>query len=60
MIVGIDIGDDFNAVGFMNKAGNVLGRLPKMYKSEERLDKSVRIAEELKTNGGSRIFLSGA
>lgn len=29
LIVGIYIGDDFNAVGFMNNDGNVLGRLPK-------------------------------
>ena len=31
LIVGVDIGNAFNAVGFMNKEGNVLGSCAKLY-----------------------------
>jgi transposase len=59
LVTGIDIGADFNAVGFMNKDGNVLGRLPKVYNSREGFDKFVRIAEELKAKHGLEDVLIG-
>jgi transposase len=59
LVTGIDIGADFNAVGFMNKDGNVLGRLPKVYNSREGFDKFVRITEELKAKHGFKDVLIG-
>jgi transposase len=48
LVTGIDMGADFNAVGFMNKDENVLGRLPTMDNSREGFNKFVRTTEELK------------
>ena len=31
LVVGMDIGSEFNAACFMDKEGNVLGRYPKIY-----------------------------
>ena len=59
LVTGIDIGADFNAVGFMNKDGNVLGRLPRVYNSREGFDKFVRITEELKAKHGLKDVLIG-
>jgi transposase len=59
LVTGIDIGADFNAVGFMNKDGSVLGRLPKVYNSREGFDKFVRITEELKAKHGLKDVLIG-
>jgi len=35
LIVGIDIGNEFNAVALMNKAGEVIGCYPKVYNSRK-------------------------
>ena len=35
LIVGIDIGNEFNAIALMNKAGEVIGRYPKVYNSRK-------------------------
>src|SRR5512143_379397 len=59
LVMGIDIGADFNAVGFMNKDGNVLGQLPKMDNSRAGFDKFVRITEELKAKHGLTDVLIG-
>ncbi len=57
--MGIDIGADFSAVGFMNKDGNVLGRLAKMDNSREGLDKFLRMTEDLKWKHGFKDVLIG-
>ncbi len=59
LVVGIDIGADFNAVGYMNKHGNVLGRLPRMDNAREGFDKFVRMTEELKAKHGLKDVLIG-
>ena len=59
LVMGIDIGADFNAIGFMNKDGNILGRLPKVYNSREGFDKFVRTTEELKAKHGFKDVLIG-
>ena len=59
LVMGIDIGADFNAIGFMNKDGNILGKLPIVYNSREGFNKFVRVTEDLKAKHGSRMFLSG-
>ncbi|HEX9137838.1 MAG TPA: hypothetical protein VF905_12960 [Nitrospirota bacterium] len=57
LVTGIDIGADFNAIGFVNKDGNVLGRFPKVYNSREGFDKFVRTTEELKANYNRKLSL---
>jgi hypothetical protein len=52
LVMGIDIGNDFNAVGYMNREGTVLGRQPKLYNSREGFDQFVRITEGLKAKHG--------
>ena len=59
LVTGIDIGADFNAVGFMNKDGNVLGQLPKVDNSRAGFDKFVRITEALKAKHGLKDVLIG-
>ena len=59
LVMGIDIGADFNAIGFMNKDGNILGRLPKVYNSREGFDKFVRVTEDLKAKHGLKDVLIG-
>jgi transposase len=59
LVVGIDIGAEFNAVGFMNKEGNVLGQIPRIYNSREGFDKFVRVIEELKAKHGMKDILIG-
>jgi len=59
LVMGIDIGDDFNAVAYMHKEGNVLAKYPQIYNSRDGIDKFVRITEELKKRSmGCRMFLS--
>ena len=59
LVVGLDIGSDFNAVGFMNKDGNVLGRLAKMDNSRKGFDQFVRTTEDLKAKHGLKDVLIG-
>ena len=35
LIVGVDVGNAFNTLGFMNKDGNVLGSCAKLYNNRE-------------------------
>jgi transposase len=59
LVTGIDIGADFNAVGFMNKDGSVLGRLAKMDNSRKGFDQFVRTTEDLKAKHGLKDVLIG-
>jgi len=38
LVIGMDIGSDFNAACFMDKEGNVLGRYPTIYNSRKGFD----------------------
>jgi transposase len=38
LVVGMDIGSEFNAACFMDKEGNVLGRYPQIYNSRKGFD----------------------
>ncbi len=38
LVIGIDIGSEFNAACFMDKEGNVLGRYPTVYNSRKGFD----------------------
>src|SRR5208337_839461 len=48
LVVGVDVGNAFNAVGFMDKEGNVLGSCAKLYNSREGFEQFMKITEELK------------
>ena len=59
LVVGVDIGAAFNAVAFMNKEGEVLGKFPKVYNSRKGFDYFVKVIEEVKTNNGFKGVLMG-
>ena len=59
LVVGVDIGSGFNAVGFMNKEGKVLGSYPKMPNSREGFEEFVKITEGLKAEHGLSDVIIG-
>jgi transposase len=59
LIVGVDVGKAFNAVGFMNKDGNVLGSCSKLYNSREGFEQFVKMIEGLKARHRLRDVLIG-
>ena len=59
LVVGVDIGRQFNAVGFMNKEGEVLGKHPKVYNSRAGFDYFVNLVEEVKAKHGLTDVLIG-
>ena len=59
LIVGVDIGRQFNAVGLMNKDGEVLGKYPKVYNSRAGFDYFVKTVEEVKARHGLTDVLIG-
>lgn len=59
LIVGVDVGKAFNAVGFMNKDGNVLGGCAKLYNSREGFERFIEMTEELKAKYCFRDVLMG-
>lgn len=59
LIVGVDIGNAFNALGFMNKEGNVLGSYAKLYNNREGFEQFVNMIEGLKTKHHLRDVLIG-
>ena len=59
LIVGVDVGKAFNALGFMNKDGNVLGSCAKLYNNREGFEQFVKMIEGLKAKHRLRDVLSG-
>ena len=59
LIVGVDVGKAFNAVGFMNKDGNVLGSCGKLYNDREGFEQFVKMIEGLKAKHRLRDVLVG-
>lgn len=59
LIVGIDIGNEFNAVALMNKAGEVLGRYPKVYNSRKGFEYFRQVIERAKRQHGFKRVLVG-
>ena len=59
LVVGVDIGNAFNAVGFMNKEGNVLGSCAKLYNSREGFEQFVNMIDGLKAKHHLRDVLIG-
>lgn len=48
LVIGLDIGNDFNAMGLMNKEGAVLGRYPKIYNSRQGFNYFTKVIEDTK------------
>ena len=59
LVVGVDVGNASNAVGFMDKEGNVLGSCAKLYNSREGFEQFVKMTEGFKERQGMRDVLIG-
>jgi len=59
LVVGVDIGNATNAVGFMNQEGRVLGSYPKMPNSREGCERFVQMTEDIKAKQGMKDALIG-
>jgi len=59
LIVGMDIGCEFNAMCLMNKEGTVLGRYPKIYNSRKGFDYFHTIIEKTKKKNTLSTVLIG-
>jgi len=59
LVVGLDIGSEFNAMGMMNKTGEIIGRYPKVYNSRKGFEYFKRTIEMTKKRHGLRKVLIG-
>jgi len=59
LIVGVDVGNAFNAVGFMNKDGKVLGHRAKLYNNREGFEQFIEMIEGLKAKHHLQDVLIG-
>jgi NADH:ubiquinone oxidoreductase subunit F (NADH-binding) len=59
LVVGVDVGKVYNAVGFMNQEGKVLGSCAKVYNSREGFEQLMRMVEDLKARNGLKDVLIG-
>ena len=59
LIVGVDVGKAFNALGFMDKEGNVLGSCAKLYNNREGFEEFINLIEGLKAKHHLRDVLIG-
>jgi transposase len=59
LVVGVDVGNGFNAVGFMNKEGKVLGSCAKLCNSREGFEQFVKMTEGFKARHGMNSVLIG-
>jgi transposase len=59
LVIGIDIGSEFNGVCLMDKEGAVLARYPKIYNSRKGFDYFQAVVEQTKRNYGFTQVLIG-
>jgi transposase len=59
LVIGIDIGNEFNAMCLMNKDGEVLSKYPRIYNTREGFDFFAKTIEETKKKKGLRDVLIG-
>ena len=59
LVIGMDIGCEFNAMCLMNKEGTVLGRYPKIYNSRKGFDYFHGVIESMKKKYGFTDVLIG-
>jgi transposase len=59
LVVGVDVGKAFNAVGFMNKQGKILSSCAKLYNNREGFEQFVKMTEAIKTKYRLKDVLIG-
>jgi len=59
LVVGLDIGDEHNAMGLMNKDGDILGRYPKIFNSRKGFEYFKKAIEVTKKKHGLKKVLVG-
>ncbi len=59
LVVGLDIGSKFNAMGLMNKDGEILGRYPKVFNSRRGFEYFSKVVKETKKKYGLKKVLIG-
>ena len=59
LVVGVDVGNAFNAVGFMNKQGKILSSCAKLYNNREGFEQFVKMTEAIKTKYRLKDVLIG-
>ena len=57
LVIEIDVGHAFNAVAYMDKEGNILGKYPKVYNSRAGFNFFVKVTEQLKRKHGMEDVL---
>jgi transposase len=59
LIVGVDVGKAFNALGFMDKEGKVLGICAKLYNNRDGFEEFINLIEGLKAKHHLRDIFIG-
>jgi len=59
LVIGMDIGNEFNAMCLMNKEGEVLGKYPRIYNSRKGFIFSSKSIEAMKKKKGLKDVLIG-
>jgi transposase len=59
LVVGLDIGSEFNAMALMDKPGEVIGRYPKVYNSRKGFEYFKMAVEQTKKRYGFKKVLIG-
>jgi transposase len=59
LVVGLDIGSEFNAMGMMNKTGELIGKYPKIYNSRKGFEYFTQVVEQTKKRNGMKKVLIG-
>jgi len=59
LVIGMDIGNEFNAMCLMNKEGEVLGKYPRIYNSRKGFNYFSKIIETMEKKKGFKDVLIG-
>lgn len=59
LVIGMDIGNEFNAMCLMNKEGEVFGRYPRIYNTRKGFNYFAKVLEETKAEKGFRDVIIG-
>lgn len=59
LVVGVDVGCEFNAVALMSKDGEVFGEYPKVYNSRKGFDYFVQVIEAVRRRKGMKEVFIG-
>lgn len=57
LVIGMDIGCEFNAMCLMSKEGTILGRYPKIYNSRKGFDYFHGVVESMKKRGFTDVLI---